>query len=102
MKLKTDSLHIRKICEKYIGANDLHIESLNNVQNFYIDSNTKLGWCAIPKVVIEFQIRKLTDIFTIAPKIILFLGNNSNDFGKFSKYLFLLQTQPNKVVAYIL
>ena len=51
-RIKEDAKNQRKVCAKYLGSTNpwLPVKPHLNVQNYYLDTGKKRGWCVTPKV----------------------------------------------------
>ena len=51
-RIEKDAMNIRKVCAKYIGSISpwLPTKPVINIDNFYLNTDRKLGWCVNPKV----------------------------------------------------
>ena len=51
-RIQTDAINIEKVCATYLGSIDtwFPIKPGININNFYLDKDTHLGWCVNPKV----------------------------------------------------
>ena len=53
--INLDNIRINETCLKYENTEGYGTEEYNRaskkIGNFYMDKNTRLGWCVVPKVI---------------------------------------------------
>ena len=62
--INLDNIRINEMCLKYENTEGYGTEEYNRaskkIGNVYMDKNTRLGWCVVPKVISQMQyIKKL-------------------------------------------